>query len=143
MKTVTTKPNMINKAWYLIDAEGQTLGRVATQIATLLMGKNKPYYATNLDCGDNVIVINTKGIRVTGKKLTDKKYYTYSGYQGGLKVRNLEELNEKNPTKALEVAVKGMLPKTKMGKQMILKLHLYPEAEHKHEAQQPVTINIK
>jgi large subunit ribosomal protein L13 len=140
MKTVTTKPTMITKAWYLIDAEGKTLGRLATQVSKLLMGKNKTYYTTNLDCGDHVIVINTSKIKVTGKKLDDKMYYTYSGYQGGLKSKTLKELNAKNPTKSLELAVRGMLPKTKMGRAMALKLHLYADMEHKHEAQQPVTI---
>ncbi|MEI7603719.1 MAG: 50S ribosomal protein L13 [bacterium] len=137
MKTVSTKPNMIEKKWYVIDADGQTLGRLATKVSALLIGKHKTYFGSNLDCGDNVIVINTKGIKVTGKKLEDKTYYTYSGYQGGLKSRSLQELNDVNPTKALEIAVKGMLPKNKMGKTMLLKLHLYADSEHKHEAQKP------
>ena len=141
-KTTTTNPTMITKSWYLIDAQNQTLGRLSTKIATLLMGKNKTYYATNLDCGDNVVVINTKGIKVTGKKLEQKTYYTYSGYQGGLKSRSLKDLNEKNPTKALELSVKGMLPKNKMGRAMITKLHLYSDAEHKQEAQQPVLLTV-
>lgn len=139
-KTVSTKPSLIKNDWYLIDAEGQTLGRLATKIAKLLVGKHKPYFGSNLDCGDNVVVINTTGIKVTGKKLQEKKYYTYSGYQSGLKSKTLEELNAKNPTKALEVAVKGMLPKNKMGDKYITKLHLYAGAEHKHEAQKPVLI---
>jgi len=139
-KTVSTKPSLIKSDWYVIDAEGQILGRLATKVAKLLMGKNKTYLGANLDCGDNVIVINTKGIKVTGKKVTQKQYFTYSGYQGGLKTRTYEQLNDKNPTKILEIAVKGMLPKNKMGRDMILKLHLYADAEHKHAAQQPIII---
>lgn len=140
-KTISTKPKMISKDWYLIDADGQTLGRLATKISKLLIGKHKTYFGSNLDCGDNVVVINTSGIKVTGKKLDQKKYFTYSGYQSGLKSRTLSELNEKNPTKALEIAVKGMLPKNKMGDKYIVKLHLYSNAEHKHEAQKPVVIS--
>lgn len=133
--TISTKPSLITSKWYIIDAEGQTLGRLATRVAKLLIGKNKPYFGTNLDCGDHVVVINSSKIKVTGKKLKQKKYYTYSGYQSGLKVKTLEEMNAKNPTKSFELAIKGMLPKSKLN--MITKLHVFADANHKHEAQQP------
>ncbi len=135
VKTYSTKASDIKREWHLIDAGDQVLGRLATQIANLLMGKHKPIYARHLDTGDNVVVINAAKIQVTGKKMKDKIYYRHSGYPGGLKSTNLEKMMEDHPTRALEYAVKGMLPHTKLGAQMIKKLRIYAGAEHPHQAQ--------
>jgi large subunit ribosomal protein L13 len=138
----TKKKDVINPKWYVIDATDKVLGRVASKAANLLMGKDNVRLTSNLDCGSNVIVINTKKIAVTGNKMSDKKYYTNSGYQGGLKVKTYSELKAKSPSKALEVAIKGMLPKNRMGRAMFGKLYTYPEAEHKHAAQKPTLIEL-
>lgn len=138
MKTYSAKPLEVERKWYLIDAEGQILGRLATTIADILRGKNKPEFTPNVDTGDFVIVINADKIQVTGKKETDKKYYHHTGYPGGLKVRSFKELMEKDPRKALEKAVKGMLPHTTLGRQQFTKLNVYAGAEHPHAAQKPV-----
>ena len=138
MKTYSAKPLEVERKWYLIDAEGQILGRLATTIADILRGKNKPEFTPNVDTGDFVIVINADKIQVTGKKETDKKYYHHTGYPGGLKVRSFRELMEKDPRKALEKAVKGMLPHTTLGRQQFTKLNVYAGPEHPHAAQKPV-----
>ena len=129
------KASDLKPQWHLIDAEGQTLGRFASEIAVLLMGKHKPLYVPNLITGDFVIVINAEKIRVTGNKLQQKRYYRHSGYHGGLKERTLEALLATSPTRALERAVKGMLPKNKLGRHMLARLKLYAGTQHGHEAQ--------
>ena len=138
MKTYSAKPLEFERKWYLIDAEGQILGRLATVIADILRGKNKPEFTPNVDTGDFVIVINADKIQVSGKKETDKKYYHHTGYPGGLKVASFKELMEKDPTKALEKAVKGMLPHTTLGRQQFNKLNIYAGSEHPHAAQKPI-----
>lgn len=135
VKTYSTKASDIKREWHLIDAEDKVLGRLATQIANLLMGKHKPIYSRHLDTGDNVVVINAAKVQVTGKKMKDKIYYRHSGYPGGLKSINFEKMMETHPTRALEYAVKGMLPHTKLGAQMLKKLRIYAGAEHPHQAQ--------
>ena len=138
MKTYSAKPLEVERKWYLIDAEGKTLGRLATLVANLLRGKHKPQYTPHIDTGDFVIIINAEKIKVTGKKETDKKYYRHSGFPGGLKVTSFRELMEKDPTKAIEKAVKGMLPHNTLGQDQFNKLKVYAGSEHPHEAQTPV-----
>ncbi len=121
----------------MIDAEGQVLGRLATRIATILMGKHKPGYTPFLDCGDHVVVVNAEKVVLTGNKMNDKKYYRYSGYPGGIKEARARRVMRENPTRILESAVRGMVPKTKLGRQMFSKLRVYAGPEHPHEAQQP------
>ena len=121
----------------MIDAEGQVLGRLATRIATILMGKHKPGYTPFLDCGDHVVVVNADKIVLTGNKMNDKIYYRYSGYPGGIKDARARRVMRENPTRILESAVRGMVPKTKLGRQMLSKLRVYAGPEHPHEAQQP------
>lgn len=140
MKTYSAKPLEVERKWYLIDADGEILGRLATKIANILRGKNKPEYTPNVDTGDFVIVINVEKIKVTGKKETDKKYYHHSGYPGGLKIASFKELMEKNPTLALEKAVKGMLPHNTLGDEQFQKLKLFAGSEHTHAAQKPIVI---
>lgn len=137
MKTFVTKPNEVERKWLVVDAEGQTLGRLATQIAVLLRGKHKPIYSPSVDCGDYVVVINAEKIHVTGNRLDKKVYYRHSGYPGGLKQIGLRDQLEKYPTRPVELAVKGMLPKNKLGRKMFKKLKVYAGAEHPHEAQMP------
>ena len=131
------KESGIKREWLIIDAKGKTLGRLASRIARVLQGKHKPIYAPHLLCGDKVIIVNAKYIRVSGKKMKDKIYDKYTGYPSGRKEISLQDLMQKNPTKALELAVKGMLPKNKLRKKMLLSLKIYPELEHKHIAQKP------
>lgn len=142
MRTHVTKPADIERKWYLVDAEGQNLGRLATQVASIIRGKNKTYFSPSVDCGDFVVVVNTKKIEVTGNKLLDKKYYSYSGYQSGLKELSLEEMLERDPNAVIMHAVKGMLPKNKLANEMIKKLKLFAGAEHDHTAQKPEKINL-
>ena len=137
MKTYSAKPLEVERKWYVIDAEGKTLGRLATVCANLLRGKTKPNYTPNVDTGDFVIVINADKIQVSGKKETDKIYYHHTGYPGGLKSIAFKDLMEKDPTKAIEKAVKGMLPHNTLGAQQFTKLKVYAGAEHPHAAQQP------
>jgi large subunit ribosomal protein L13 len=137
MKTYSAKPGEITREWYLVDAEGKTLGRLATQIADTLRGKRKPQYTPHVDTGDFVIVVNADKIRVTGNKLDQKRYYRHSGYPGGLRSRTLREQLERRPTEVLRVAVKGMLPKNRLARQQITKLKIYAGPEHPHEAQNP------
>jgi large subunit ribosomal protein L13 len=137
MKTYSAKPGEITREWYLVDAEGKTLGRLATQIADTLRGKRKPQYTPHVDTGDFVIVVNADKIQVTGNKLDQKRYYRHSGYPGGLRSRTLREQLERRPTEVLRVAVKGMLPKNRLARQQITKLKIYAGPEHPHEAQNP------
>ena len=137
MKTYTAKPGEIERQWFLVDAEGKTLGRLATQIADTLRGKGKPQYTPHVDTGDFVVVVNAEKIQVTGNKLDQKRYYRHSGYPGGLRNRTLREQLERRPTEVLRVAVKGMLPKNRLARQQITKLKIYAGPEHPHEAQNP------
>lgn len=140
MKTYSAKPLEVERKWYLIDAEGEILGKLATKIANILRGKNKPEYTPHVDTGDFVIVINAEKIQVTGKKETGKIYYHHTGYPGGLKSASFSELMAKNPTLALEKAVKGMLPHNTLGDEQFQKLKIYAGSEHPHTAQQPVAL---
>jgi len=141
-KTVTPKPAEIKKEWVLVDAENEILGRLATQVARILRGKTKTNYTPHLDCGDNVIIINAEKIRFTGSKLTDKQYVHYSGYPGGQKVGTPKEMLRKKPTYVIEEAVRGMLPKNRLGAELFRNLRVFAGAEHTHEAQQPKLIKI-
>lgn len=136
-KTYSAKPLEVERQWIIVDAKDQTLGRLATRVATLLRGKHKPEFTSHVDTGDFVIVINAKDIQVTGKKASDKKYYRNTGYPGGLRVINFEDLLAKSPAKVIEAAVWGMIPHTRLGRDQIRKLHVYPGAEHPHQAQKP------
>lgn len=136
-KTESVRKEDVQRDWYIIDAEDQTLGRMASRIATILQGKNKPTYTPHVDTGDNVIIINADKIKLTGNKWSQKEYQWYSGYTGGQRRLKAEELMAKKPTAIVEKAVKGMLPKTKLGRAMAKKLFVYAGGEHKHEAQQP------
>ena len=137
MRTFTPKKDEIEKKWWLIDAEGKILGRLATEVAVLLRGKRKPKFAHFIDCGDFVVVINAEKVNVTGKKLEQKKYYSHSGYPGGLKVKTLKELLEKKPEEVIRKAVWGMIPKNKLGRAVYKKLKVYRGSHHPHEAQKP------
>lgn len=136
-KTFVTKPSEVERQWFVVDAEGQTLGRLASKIATVLRGKHKATYSPAVDSGDYVIVVNAEKIAVTGRRLDQKMYYRHSGYMGGLKEITLREQLERFPTRAIESAVKGMLPKNSLGRKMFKKLKVYAGPEHPHEAQQP------
>ena len=140
--TKMQKKGEVTRNWYEIDAEGKILGKVAAEIAVRLMGKNKPSYTPHVDGGDFVVVTNAEKIAVTGKKLTDKKYYRHSGYPGGLKVRSLQEMLEKQPTEVIRKAVERMLPKNKLGSQMIGRLKVFVGNEHAHTAQKPERIDL-
>lgn len=137
MKTVVPKANQTERKWYLIDGQDQVLGRLASQVAILLRGKHKPIYTPHLDLGDHVIVINADKIRLTGRKLIQKQVTRYTGYPGGLRKISLEKLFHNRPEKVLSCAVKGMLPKNRLGRQMIKKLRIYKGPDHPHQAQQP------
>ena len=142
MKTYMANPDKIERKWYVVDAEGQTLGRLASEVARVLRGKNKPVYTPHIDTGDYVIVINAEKIAVTGKKMAQKMYYNHSDYVGGFRETTLAEMMAKKPEKVVELAVKGMLPKGPMGRDMIKKLHVYAGAEHAHAAQKPEVYNF-
>jgi large subunit ribosomal protein L13 len=142
-KTWNAKPGELQRRWYLVDAEGKTLGRLATQIADLLRGKGKPQYTPHVDTGDFVIVGNAEKIAVTGKKLDEKLYYRHSGYPGGLRSRTLREQLERRPTEVLRKAVKGMLPKNRLARQQINKLKIYAGPEHPHDAQKPEPLEVQ
>jgi len=142
MKTFIAKPAEVERIWYIVDAEGQTLGRLASQIAAVLRGKHKPIFTPHVDCGDYVIVINAEKIHVTGQRLQQKKYYRHSGYPGGLSEISLADQLERFPTRPVELAVKGMLPKNKLGRKMFKKLKVYAGPEHEHAAQQPVPMEL-
>lgn len=136
-KTVSAKKETVERKWYVVDAEGEVVGRLATRIATVLRGKHRPDYTPHVDTGDNVIVLNADKVRFTGSKASQKEYISYSGYPGGQKRVTAEAQFEKQPLRVLESAVRGMLPKTKLGKAMIKKLFLYEGGEHPHQAQKP------
>jgi len=140
--TYMPNPTKVERKWYVVDAEGKNLGRLASEIAKVLRGKNKPIYTSFVDTGDYVIVINADKIAVTGKKMDQKKYYHHSGYVGGLKEITLKKLLETKPEAVITHAVKGMLPKNTLGRNMIKKLHVYAGPEHKHAAQQPEVLEI-
>ena len=142
MKTTITKPEEVERSWYVVDAEGQTLGRLASQVAAVLRGKHKPGFTPSVDCGDYVVIVNAEKIRVTGNKLDDKMYYRHSGYPGGLTEINLREQLDRYPTRPIELAIKGMLPKNKLGRKMFKKLKVYVGPEHPHQAQSPVTLEL-
>lgn len=142
MKSFIAKNYDIDRKWYVIDAEGKTLGRMATEAAKLLRGKHKPTYTSNVDCGDYVVIINADKVAVTGKKRKEKIYKRHTGYPGGLREISFEKLMEKHPTEVVRHAVKGMMPKGKLGRQMFKKLKVYAGGEHNHEAQKPETWEI-
>jgi large subunit ribosomal protein L13 len=142
MKTYSAKPGEVTREWYLVDAEGKTLGRLATQIADTLRGKRKPQYTPHVDTGDFVVVVNAEKIQVTGNKLDQKRYYRHSGYPGGLRSRTLREQLDRRPTEVLRVAVRGMLPKNRLARQQITKLKIYAGPEHPHEAQNPKALEL-
>ncbi len=141
-KTISANKNTVNKEWVLVDAEGQTLGRMSSIVAKLIRGKFKPNYTPHVDCGDNVVVINAEKIILSGKKWTDKSYIRHTGYPGGQKSLTATELFEKDPTRLVEKSVKGMLPKNKLGSALFRNLKVYAGAEHNQEAQKPKTINL-
>lgn len=142
MKTYSAKPHEVEQNWLLVDAEGQTLGRMASAIATRLRGKHKPEYTPHVDTGDFVVVINASKVHVTGNKATDKMYHSHSGYPGALKSISFENLLEKSPERVIKSAVKGMLPRSPLGRAMFKKLKVYPGSEHPHSAQQPATVQL-
>jgi large subunit ribosomal protein L13 len=137
MKTYSAKPGEVAREWYLVDAQGQTLGRLATQIADTLRGKRKPQFTPHVDTGDFVVVVNAEKIAVTGNKLDQKRYYRHSGYPGGLRSRTLREQLDRRPTEVLRTAVRGMLPKNRLARRQLTKLKIYAGPEHPHEAQNP------
>ena len=137
MKTYSAKPGEIQRDWYVVDAEGQTLGRLATRIADVLRGKQKPTYTPHVDTGDFVVVVNAEKIGVTGEKLDQKRYYRHSGYPGGIRSRTLREQLDRRPTEVIRTAVKGMLPRNKLARRQITKLKVYAGPNHPHEAQNP------
>ena len=141
-KTISANKATVNKKWVLVDADGQTLGRLASKVAKLLRGKYKPEFTPHVDCGDNVIVINAEKINLTGNKWEDKTYLRHTGYPGGQRFTGVKQLLEKHPERIIEKAVKGMLPKTKLGAAVLRNLKVYVGTEHKHEAQQPTAINL-
>ena len=142
MKTYMANPDKIERKWYVVDAEGKTLGRLASEVARVLRGKNKPVYTPHIDTGDYVIVINAAKVAVTGKKMAQKMYYNHSDYVGGMRETTLREMMDKKPERVIELAVKGMLPKGPLGRQMYTKLHVYAGAEHAHAAQKPEVLTF-
>ena len=142
MKTYSAKPREVDQNWLLVDAEGQTLGRMATAIATRLRGKHKPEYTPHVDTGDYVVVINADKVKVTGNKTTDKMYHAHSGFPGGLKSMSFDKLQQHAPERIIQLAVKGMLPRTPLGRAMFKKLKVYSGAEHPHGAQQPQALQL-
>ena len=143
MKSYMASPSTIEREWYVVDATGHTLGRLASEVAKVLRGKNKPIFTPHMDCGDYVIIVNADKIKVTGKKLDQKIYYHHSDYVGGMKETTLKEKLAKKPEQVIELAVKGMLPKGPLGRQMYTKLHVYAGPDHNHAAQQPKVLEIK
>lgn len=140
--TVSAKPAEVKRDWFVVDAEGKTLGRLATEVASRLRGKHKPIYTPHVDTGDYIVVVNAEKIRVSGNKATDKIYYKHTGYVGNMKSTSFEKMIQKAPERVIELAVKGMLPKNPLGREMYRKLKVYAGAEHKHHAQQPITLEI-
>ena len=143
MKSYMQKKETVDRKWYVIDAAGKTLGRVATLAATYLRGKHKPTYTPHIDCGDNIIIINVEKVVLTGNKEDKKIYYNHSMYQGGLRERTAKEMRERYPEEMMERAVKGMLPHNRLGRQMYKKLFVYAGENHKHEAQKPEVLEVK
>lgn len=143
MKTFSAKAQAVSHKWYVVDATDKTLGRLASQIAKYLRGKHKPEYTPHVDTGDYIIVLNAEKVAVTGKKMSDKLYHSHTGYPGGLKTITLEKLLDKHPTRVIEHAVRGMLPKNPLGREMFRKLKIYVGGAHPHEAQQPQVINFE
>lgn len=141
-KTVSARPTEVEQDWYMIDAENQVVGRLASQVATILRGKHKPSYTPHVDCGDYVIIVNADKARFSGKKETEKRYYSYSGYPGGLKSRTAKEMRQRRPDYIVRHAVKGMLPKGRLGRRMLKKLKVYAAPTHPHEAQQPKVLEL-
>ncbi|MGD8968632.1 MAG: 50S ribosomal protein L13 [Anaerolineae bacterium] len=141
-RTYVTKPEDIQRNWYVVDASGQTLGRLASEVAKIVRGKHKPIYSPSVDVGDFVIVVNADKIHVTGRKLDQKVYYRHSGYPGGLKEIPLSRMLEEHPTRVIEHAVRGMLPKNRLGRKMIRKLKVYAGSDHPHQAQQPEPLEL-
>ena len=142
MKTFMASPATIDRKWYVVDATDMTLGRLASEVAKVLRGKNKPIFTPHIDCGDNVIVINAEKIKVTGKKMDQKIYYNHSDYVGGMRETTLREMMAKKPEKVIELAVKGMLPKGPLGRQMFTKLHVYAGPDHEQAAQKPEVLKF-
>ena len=142
MKSFMASPATIERKWYVVDATGYTLGRLASEVAKVLRGKNKPIFTPHMDCGDYVIVVNAENIKVTGKKLDQKIYYNHSDYVGGMRETTLKEMMAKKPEKVIELAVKGMLPKGPLGREMYTKLFVYAGPDHKHEAQKPEALTF-
>lgn len=143
-KTISANKGTVKKEWVIVDADSAVLGRLASQIASILRGKHKPYYTPHVDCGDNVIVINCDKIRLTGKKWTQKEYISYTGYPGGQRVRTPREIKEKfSGARLVEMAVKGMLPRNRLGRKLFRNLYAYPGSEHPHQAQQPKPITLQ
>jgi len=142
VKTYVTKPSEVEREWFVVDAEGKTLGRLASEIAKILRGKHKPNYSPSVDVGDYVIVINAEKIRVTGRKLDQKYYYRHSGYPGGLKAVRLRDMLARHPTRVIEHAVRGMLPKNRLGRRMFKKLKVYAGPDHPHKAQRPKPLDL-
>jgi large subunit ribosomal protein L13 len=143
MKTFVTKPAEVQRAWFVVDAEGQTLGRLASTVATVLRGKHKPIYSPSVDCGDYVIVLNADKVAVTGKRLEQKRYYRHSLYIGGLKEISLRDQLQQHPERVIESAVRGMLPKNALGRKMFKKLKVYAGSEHPHAAQLPQPMELQ
>ena len=143
MRTYNAKPGEVSRDWYVVDAEGKTLGRLATQIADTLRGKRKPQYTPHVDTGDFVVVVNAEKIHVTGSKLDQKRYYRHSGYPGGLKSRTLREQLERRPTEVIRTAVKGMLPRNRLARQQLTKLKVYAGPKHPHVSQNPQPLNLE
>ena len=141
-KTISANESHIKKAWLLVDAEGQVLGRLASKVAKILRGKNKAYYTPHRDCGDYVVIINAEKIKLTGLKWTEKEYIHHTGYPGGQRSFTAEEVMKKKPTAMVESAIRGMLPKNRLGRALFRNLYVYAGPEHPHEAQQPKTINL-
>ena len=143
MKTWNAKPGEVERRWYLVDAEGKTLGRLATRVADTLRGKNKAQYTPHVDTGDFVVVVNAEKIAVTGKKLEDKRYYRHSGYPGGIRSRTLQEQLDRRPTEVIRKAVKGMLPRNRLARAQLTKLKVYAGPDHPHEAQSPQPLKLE
>jgi large subunit ribosomal protein L13 len=141
-KTYVAKPGNADRQWVVVNADGQTLGRLASKVAAVLRGKNKATFTPHIDTGDYVIVVNAEKIRVTGKKMTDKLYQRHTGYPGGFRETDLQTMLQKNPRKVIELAVRGMLPHNRLGRRLIRKLHVYAGDKHPHEAQRPTTLQI-
>lgn len=142
MKTFSAKPAEVTRQWYVIDAEGKTLGRLSTEVARRLRGKHKPTYTPHVDTGDHIVIINADKVRVTGNKFKDKMYHRHTGYIGGLKSVSFEKMQQQAPERIIEIAVKGMLPKTPLGRAMFRKLRVYAGPKHEHAAQQPQPLEI-